>query len=458
MQSAAKRFLESFSYYIGRDIASLISIGVSIVDFITGSIENALEENKDGIKEWIISMFDITGDIEEIKSLLFEAIANIFTVLDTEEAQVLGGHIVSMFMNAFMFASETIGKLVRDALLIVSSAIIDNQEDIKTALNGLISIFGHAFGAISQTMSSTFSNFSKMYDEHLKPLFDGIASGLSDIVATAVSVFNESLLPVIEEMGAVFSDFMVNVLEPLFSEAITFVGNIAEILILLWQNIIAQFREWLISTFGPAIGVIFTSVSGAILNIYTIIATKVKLVLTILNNLLQFIITGFTVGWKQAFSDLANNFQMVWDGMCETVKSAVNVIIGIVNSMIGAIETAINSIIAGINKMIKAAVSMASKVGIHISFDEIDHVQFGRVPELANGGITTGDTLARIGEAGKEAVLPLEKNTDWMDTLADKINSGREINIRFTGTLAQLARVLKPALDDEDNRIGVVLG
>lgn len=43
------------------------------------------------------------------------------------------------------------------------------------------------------------------------------------------------------------------------------------------------------------------------------------------------------------------------------------------------------------------------------------------VPMLAKGGIADGATLAMIGEAGKEAVVPLEKNTEWMDKLAEKL-------------------------------------
>lgn len=45
------------------------------------------------------------------------------------------------------------------------------------------------------------------------------------------------------------------------------------------------------------------------------------------------------------------------------------------------------------------------------------------VPMLAKGGIADGATLAMIGEAGKEAVVPLEKNTGWIDTLAEKLNA-----------------------------------
>ena len=47
------------------------------------------------------------------------------------------------------------------------------------------------------------------------------------------------------------------------------------------------------------------------------------------------------------------------------------------------------------------------------------------IPKLmARGGIVTEATHAVIGEAGKEAVLPLENNTEWMDILAERINGG----------------------------------
>lgn len=44
------------------------------------------------------------------------------------------------------------------------------------------------------------------------------------------------------------------------------------------------------------------------------------------------------------------------------------------------------------------------------------------VPMLAKGGVVDGATLAMIGEDGKEAVVPLEKNTGWIRELAEKLN------------------------------------
>lgn len=43
-------------------------------------------------------------------------------------------------------------------------------------------------------------------------------------------------------------------------------------------------------------------------------------------------------------------------------------------------------------------------------------------PAMAVGGIVTRPTRALIGENGAEAVIPLERNTGWIDLLADKLN------------------------------------
>lgn len=45
------------------------------------------------------------------------------------------------------------------------------------------------------------------------------------------------------------------------------------------------------------------------------------------------------------------------------------------------------------------------------------------VPAFAKGGIVSNPTLALVGEAGKEAVMPLENNTGWITELAEKISA-----------------------------------
>ena len=54
----------------------------------------------------------------------------------------------------------------------------------------------------------------------------------------------------------------------------------------------------------------------------------------------------------------------------------------------------------------------------------------------ARGGVLDSSTLIGIGagEAGKEALLPLERNTEWADIIAEKVNGGNTFNVTLNAT------------------------
>lgn len=91
----------------------------------------------------------------------------------------------------------------------------------------------------------------------------------------------------------------------------------------------------------------------------------------------------------------------------------------VINGLLWSIEKAIN----GFLKMLNGAIDIINKIpGV-----DIKKVELLTIPKLAQGGIVNnpGRGVPVIaGEAGAEAVLPLENNTGWMDILADKINGG----------------------------------
>ena len=68
------------------------------------------------------------------------------------------------------------------------------------------------------------------------------------------------------------------------------------------------------------------------------------------------------------------------------------------------------------------------------------------IPALATGGIVSSPTTALVGEAGREAVLPLESNTGWMDIIANKVNEGNVEEIRL---LREQNRLLTEIADKE---------
>ena len=104
-----------------------------------------------------------------------------------------------------------------------------------------------------------------------------------------------------------------------------------------------------------------------------------------------------------------------WKGKFNSVKDGAK---SAFNGVISVVETAVNNIINKINTLSWKIPDWVPKVGgerFGFNFSTVS------IPRLATGGIATRSVLANIGEAGREAVLPLDRNTGWMDQLADKI-------------------------------------
>ena len=96
---------------------------------------------------------------------------------------------------------------------------------------------------------------------------------------------------------------------------------------------------------------------------------------------------------------------------------------GVSNSVIGGAEHMANAVIDAFNSLQDATGNIKIDVpGYKFEAHNLRRLTHISIPQLATGGIATSPTTALIGEAGKEAVLPLENNTEWMNTLAERIN------------------------------------
>lgn len=106
---------------------------------------------------------------------------------------------------------------------------------------------------------------------------------------------------------------------------------------------------------------------------------------------------------KNKFSDIGSN---IGSAISNTVKSGIN-------GVLSKIESTINK---GI-RLINSAIKLANKLpGINVGLlKEIS------LPRLAKGAIVDSPTLAEIGEAGREAVIPLENNTGGLAEIARKL-------------------------------------
>ncbi len=217
-----------------------------------------------------------------------------------------------------------------------------------------------------------------------------------------------------------------------------FIDQVAPDLVLLIEAIADGISEiiYSIGTVLPpiieSIGTLFTDIFGGIA---TIIDTVTDDVIKLMNATTDFI------------AELGPAIDTFVDGVIDAVTK-------LINFLISGIEYMVNLVVGGINKIIDGVNAVGDYVGFTI--DRVPAFELPRfVPKLAKGGIIAKPTQAILGEAGREAVIPLENNTEWMDMLAEKLNgANNNITIRFTGSTAQLVRMLKPELEKEDKRTG----
>lgn len=161
------------------------------------------------------------------------------------------------------------------------------------------------------------------------------------------------------------------------------------------------------------------------------------------NGIINFF-SGIVTKIKNLFVNIATT---VASAITNTVKKAINGVLSTAVKIINGFISAINFAIGVINKIPGVSISKLSKLD---------------VPKLAKGGIVDSATLAVVGEQGKEAVMPLENNTEWIDILAARLaayqNNDKPIILQIDGkTFAQTSISAINNLTRQTGKLGLIV-
>lgn len=176
----------------------------------------------------------------------------------------------------------------------------------------------------------------------------------------------------------------------------------------VWDSIkekFNQFKEWLgnvfVTDWSQKFGFLGDIINAYLANIRSVFDSVKR----IFGGIIDFIAGVFTGNWKRAWQGVQDIFGGIMNGLQALVKAPLNGVIGLINAAI-----------SGLNKIQLPSIDIPF-------FGEVGGWGFniGKIPYLAKGGIIDNPTLAMVGEAGKEAVVPLENNTQGLDLLADKL-------------------------------------
>lgn len=182
IQKAAEEFANTFAYNLGRVSGSVASIGLTIADNLLGGIDLYLQQNAGRIKDYLISMFNIGGEISRIAGDFSSAVADIFSVFRSDSAKQITADIIGIFSSSFQGVTELGGKFARDILQLITKPITDNADQIKQRVQGLLDELQPWFDKLKKLVDGLWDGLNTAYDTVAKPVFDAFTTALSAVV------------------------------------------------------------------------------------------------------------------------------------------------------------------------------------------------------------------------------------------------------------------------------------
>lgn len=365
VQTAAKNFVESFVYNVGRVAGSVSRVGLTLAVLIVGGIESYLSENVDRIKGYLISSFDATAEILDIIGGLSVSIADIFSsVFGPQMAQDLLGNIIGIFSEVFMGAQTLALSFGRDLLNMIAQPIIENKDLIASALYETLQPIEQITQSIETFIQNLVTKILDLYNAHIKPFIDSIASGISQIVGVLLSAYNEYIAPILDTLAAKFDEVLNGPVADALNSFLNVIGKIMDALTVLLENVLVPLISWIVENIVPVIAPIIETVGTVVLDLFGTIGNVVSGILDALGGLIDFISGVFSGNWKKAWNGIKTIFSGIWksisslfSGVWETLKNIVSGGVKSVKSLITTAWNAIKSLTSTIWNGIKTTLS-----------------------------------------------------------------------------------------------------
>ena len=375
--------------------------------------------------------------------------------------------VVDTFVNVFKVAWMLIEEIFRTTWEVISGFFRENWEAFvemaRIIFEPLIEFFTNLWNSIKDIAISVWTGIKEflqgvwqsIYDV-AKPIFDAIKNFLSSvwesIKTTASNVWNSIKNTLSSIWNAIY-----NVAKAIFDAIKNFIFGV-------WNGIKTTTSN------------IWNGIKTTLSNIWNTIKNTASNVWNGIKNS----ITGPLNAAKNSATNIAHGIKSgvtgAWSGIKSTTSNVWN---GIKNAIVGPIETArdlVRNAIESIKGFFNFEISMPRIPKPHIDWQSVN-MPFGgsfSIPDISwykKGAIFTKPTLFNtpfgmkgVGEAGAEAVLPIEKlssiiaealrqNNDT--TLAGVTVTGNTFNVREESDIDKIARELYRLIESKKRGVGL---
>ncbi|HEX0474221.1 TPA: hypothetical protein V1M74_001842 [Streptococcus pneumoniae] len=269
-------------------------------------------------------------------------------------------------------------------------------------ISGICQAIGEFFSGLWTKLQEIFEPIGQWFGEKFQQAWDAIVNIFSGIGEWFSGVFQgawDAIVNIFTPIGSWFGQRWADVTSALANIGAWF----TDIFQKAWTgltNIFSKLGLWFGERWADVTSVL-ANVSSWFGNMFTSAYNAVK-------NAFSSIGGFFSGVWSTVQSIFVNAGQKVGSAVGGAFKSAVN-------AVLGTIENVVNGFIGMINGVLGVVRNLPG-------LGWVGSVSTVSLPRLARGGIVDSPTIAMIGEAGKEAVVPLE-NTGFIQTLGRVVSS-----------------------------------
>ena len=398
------------------------------------------------------ALAQVTPHIENLAAAALPALQSILTAVADALGVVIGwiannwelistiGTVILAVASAFAVMNAAVG--VANAVMTVLS-----MNPIVLAIAALIAIITLcviywdeikaaaqvAWEAVCAAWEGASEWFASVW-ENIVAVFTPVAEWFGNLFASAWALIQEAWAAVSEwftnlwaNIQAVFA-VVGEVLSGFFSTAWTLIQAAWSVVVAwfqgIWDGVAAIF-----SVVGDVLSGNFSSAWEGIKNAFSSFTSHFRNIWTavqaVFSSVGAFFNSKFSDAWakiKNVFAPVSTFFTNLWNSIVNIFTSVGDAVGGAISGVVNkAINTVVGSAVNIINSfisMINGAISIINAIpGVSIS-----SLSMLSVPAMATGGIVDSATLAVVGEAGTEAVMPLENNLEWLDKLAGMLN------------------------------------
>lgn len=349
--------------------------------------------------------------------------------------------VKDIFVGVWDFIVGVISTVWEQIKTIVETGFDIVKAVIKVILDTIVLYFTIAFNSVKGVWGLIISFF--------QGLWDGIVTIFSVVGTWFTERFKEAwdgLTNIFRVIGQWFSERWTEVKNILSPIGQWFKDKFQN----AWDNLTNIFKS-----LGSWFGARWNDVTNALSNVASWFGNTFTSAYNAVKNAFSSIGSFFSGVWSTVKNIFVNAGQMVGSAVGGAFRGAVNAVLGTIENIVNGFINMINGVIGVINAL--PGVSLGYINGISL-------------PRLARGGIVDSPTIAMIGEAGKEAVVPLE-NTGFLQTMgrvvssavADVIGNNQPTSGGLTGDIViqlggtEYARFTIDEINKEQERVGQTL-